>query len=292
MFICVTSEPLFKILRLYPKANDKATQSLSKDFQNISDSEFRTAKNRIGLFKELIVLLKKHLELDKQTRLQILNAVLEGNMEQVKASAKRYNEHGGGGNKQNNMGPSFIPWSLAAINSALKTLFLGSEMDGEVDMLVRRATEAATQISDSEFLSQLGQDEERYAQRFPHFKVLADMARNKAFECLEVTLMRTLRKLTPAVQRIQVEECAEGVKREHARIAEEEQDKLRLKLIKRVNDSSAQIAYSCVSSPFLMVGRDPKLTLWSIDIRFPSKTRKRERSDVMVSDGVVYMHRG
>ncbi|KAG8219200.1 hypothetical protein J3R82DRAFT_13 [Butyriboletus roseoflavus] len=234
-------EPLFKILTLYPKANDRATQSLSNDFENISDQDFRTAKNHICLFEELNPLLEMQ---DEQTRLRILNAVLEGDMEQVNTNVKGKNGRGGGGNKQNNMGSRWNPflWLLKPWWGGTR----GSEVDGGVDELVRRATETAKQISDSQFLSQLGQDEdeERHAQHFPQFKLLVDRVKNKAFVFLEVNLKRTLKKLVQAVHRIQIEECAEGIKHEHAKRAEEEQDKLRMKLIKHVNDLSAQIAYS------------------------------------------------
>lgn len=260
MLMHVTSEPLSNFLSLYPKANDKVTQLLSKDFQNISDQDFRTAKNRICLFKELRSLLKnKHLKLDQPTCQWLLLAVLEGDMELAKANVKG-NYGGRDGNKQSNMksSPNSSFWRQG-IRSVINTFSSGgSEVEGQVDALILRATGAAAQISDSQFLSELRQDMERYAQRFPQLKILADKARPKAFEHLEVALTRTLKKLTPTVHRIQVEECTERIKREHARKAEEEQDKLRVNLIKNVNASSSQITYSCVSRPFLMVNRDPK----------------------------------
>ena len=285
--IHVTSEPLFKILTLYPKATDRATQSLSKDFQNISDQDFRTAKNRIGLFKELIPLLEnknKPLELDERTYLQILEAVLKGDIEQVKANVQGNKRAGGGGN---NLGSNLnlMAWA-SKVHSLVKTISGEKEVDGEVDVLIRHATEAAARVSDSEFLSQLGQDEERYAERFPHFKVLADRARNKAFANLEVTLARTLKTLTPAVHRIQVEECVTRIKHEHAKRAEEEQNRLRMNLINNLNDLSARTSYSCVSRWLVVI---KKLTCLLVGIHCQSTTY--QGTDIIVSACVVYSSR-
>ena len=245
----MTLEPLSKLLTLYPKAADKVTQQLSKDFQNISDQDFQTAKNRIGLFKCLAPLLKA--KLDEQTCLQILEAVLKGEVEQAGANVTANN---GVGSKQDNLmpilNPTTWPWQI------WKTFSGEHDVEGEVENLIRRATEAATQISDSQFLSHLKQDVERYAQLFPQFKERAEQARHKAFEHLEVRIMRTVKKLKPAVHRIQEEECTARIKRESAKSAEEELDKLRMNLIKHVNDLSTQTACSCVSSPFLLVDRD------------------------------------
>lgn len=260
----VASEPLSKFLELYPKANAKIEQQLNKDFPNISDQDFRIAKDHICVFKELVPLLhKKHVRLDKQTCLQILEAVLEGDTEQAKAIVT-----GNSGTlKQNNMKPTAwtasIRWAWRAFSSG------GSDMESVVGGLIRRATEAALQISDSQFLSQLDQDTERYAQRIPRFKDWADRAREKAFEYLEVTIMRTLKKLTPAVQRIEEQECMERIKHKHAQRAEEGQDKLRVDLIKHVNGLSTKATYSCVSRPcwWLVVIR---LTPSIVDTRCPS----------------------
>ncbi|KAG8215603.1 hypothetical protein J3R82DRAFT_7468 [Butyriboletus roseoflavus] len=237
--------PLFEILRSYPKTNQTATQALRNDFQNISNQDFQTAKNHISVFKELPLLLAtRHLELDERTHMQILEAVLMGNMEQVKVNAKGNNGAGGGVRKQNNMRSILNPLSWVPTLLSLSRTTSGRELNGELDVLVHTATEAATHVSDSQFLSQLGQDEELYAQHFPQFKVLADRARNKAFEYLNVTLTRTLKKLMPQVEKTQAEECAEGIKRKHAKGAEEMQVKLRKNLIKDLNDLSLQTPHS------------------------------------------------
>ncbi|KAF8548831.1 hypothetical protein OG21DRAFT_1489037, partial [Imleria badia] len=91
-------EPLSERLTLYPRAKDAVAQQLSQAVQNISDQEFRAAKDRICLFKELMPLLKKKpIKLDKQYRVLILEAVLEGNVDQAKANVKGNNAGGGGG---------------------------------------------------------------------------------------------------------------------------------------------------------------------------------------------------
>lgn len=240
----MTSEPLSKFLSLYPKANDKVTQQLSKDFQKISDHEFRTAKNRIGQFKALVPLLDKdNLKLDEEARFEILEAVLAGEIEKVKVNVKA---NGGAGSRVNYARPSFNPATCApSIRSAWSTTFSGeNDVEGVVDNLIHRARETATQITDSQLLSELQQDVEKYEKRIPQFKVWAERAKLKAFDYLEVSITRTVKRLRPAVHRIQEEDCTERIKRESAKRAEEELDKLRINLIQHVNDMSTQTAYS------------------------------------------------
>ena len=238
----MTSEPLSKFLSLYPKADDKVTQQLSKDFQKISDQEFRTAKNRIGQFKALVPLLdKKNLKLDKGARFEILEAALTGEIEKVKLNAKA---NSGAGSRLNYARPGFNPVTWPGIRSAWSKTFSGENDEGVVDDLIHRAREAATQITDSQILSELEQDVEKYEKRIPQFKVLAERAKLKAFDYLEVSITRTVKRLRPAVHRIQEEDCTERIKRESAKRAEEELDKLRINLIQHVNDMSTQTAYS------------------------------------------------
>ena len=236
----MASEPLSKFLSLYPKAGDKVTQQLSKDFQKISDHEFRTAKNRICQFKALVPLLdKKSLKLDKEARFEILEAVLAGEIEKAKANSWT-------GGRVNYAKPSLNPATWApGIRSAWSKTFSGeNDVEGVVDNLIHRAREAATQITDSQILSELQQDMEKYEKRIPQFKVWAERAKLKAFDYLEVSITRTVKRLRPAVHRIQEEDCTERIKRESAKRAEEELDKLRINLIQHVNDMSTQTAYS------------------------------------------------
>ncbi|KAI9571051.1 hypothetical protein HD554DRAFT_2017581 [Boletus coccyginus] len=254
---------LDEILTLYPKANDKVTQQLSKDFQSISEKheEFRIAKDRICLFKELAPLLrKKPLKLDHQASLQILKAVLDGEVEQVKASVK---ENNGVGSKQNNSRLSLNPvtW-VSGFWSTWKAFSVENIGESVVDDLVRRATHAVAQISDSQFLGQLDQDLEQYAQCTPQFGIWVERAKRHAFEHLVVGIKETVETLTLAVHRIQEAECTEQINSESAKGAEEEVDKL--DLIKHVNDLSSQSAYTYVSSLFLPVDRLHSSTLYQI----------------------------
>lgn len=278
----MTSEPLSKLLT--PKANDKITQQLRKDLQKISDQDdFRTSKNRIGLFK----CLAPRLKLDEQKSQQILEAVLKGEAEQAKADVKANNWVG---SKQDNVMPSWNPttWRI------WKTFSGEDDVEGGVDNLIRGATEAATKISDSQFLSQLKQDVEQYTQRIPEFKERAEQARHKALEHLRVRIMETVENFNPETRRLQEEECTAWINRESAKRAEEELDKLRVNLIKHVNDLSMQTACPCVSSPFLLVDCDLKLTLLFVDIRCPyiACGRVLERSGPLVSGDLIDMIRG
>ena len=246
MLIRVALEPLSKLLELYPKANEKAAQQLGKDFQYISNQEFKRVKQQICVFKELGPLLKKHLKLEKQTYHAILAAVLEGNAGQASAKVK-----GDSRASKRNMSarPGFKPTTWIW-RSAIKAFSSGeNDIEDVVDDLIGHATEAAEKISDSQFLGQLEQDVRQYAPHVPLFKDLADKGKERAFMHLEVGIGRALKRLTPTVHRTQEQESAEHIKREHARRAEEELDQQRVKLIRHVNNIPAQATSSYVCRP-------------------------------------------
>lgn len=175
-------------------------------------------------------------------------------MEQVKASVHGNN---GVGSRRSTARPTLNLTALAtSVRAAWRAVSGETNMEGSLDDLIRRATEAATQISDSQFLSQLEQDLQRHAQRAPQFQVLADKAKHRAFEYLDFTIMRTVKKLAPAAHKTQEEECTERIKRESTKRADQELDRLRLNLIKNVNSLSTRTISSCVSSSLLIVIRD------------------------------------
>ena len=247
MLMLTISELLLEQLTPYPRAKDEVARQLSQAFQRIYDQEFGAAKDRVCLFKELMSLLKKKpMKLDKQVCVPILEAVLEGNVDQAKANVKWSNAASGGA-------------TLVASRVAAR------------DDLFRRATDAARKVTDSQFLTWLGEDLERFTEYGVKLKPLADKAKERAFVHLEVAILRTVRKLTVAVHSMKEEECIEQIKRESARRGDEELDKLRANLIKHVNDLSAQTLHSCVSSPFLVADCDPRLTLL-VGIRWSSTT--------------------
>jgi hypothetical protein len=239
MLMLVTSEPLSEYLTLYPRARDVVERQLGQGFQIVPDQEFRDAKDRICLFKALILLLDKEpMKLDKQECVPILEAVLKGDADQARANVKGNNAGGGGGGKRNKT-------ALGYFRSAVKALFAGeSDMETIWDDLFRRATDAAQRITDSQFLTQLGEDLERFAQYGDLLQPLADKAKQRAFTHLEGGIAKTTKKRTPEVHRIQEEDCTERIKREQANRAEEELCKLRVGLIRQVNNLSAHTAHT------------------------------------------------
>ncbi|KAF8122291.1 hypothetical protein EV363DRAFT_1404993 [Boletus edulis] len=229
-------KPLSDLLAFYPKANDKATRLPSKELQNITDKDYQAAKDRIQLFKDLASLLDKNsLKLDEQARLQLLEAVLEGEVEPAKATVREKVKRWNSIKSTHNL--------ATRARAAWKTIAGENDVNSVVDDLIRRTTEGVTQISDDQFLGQLEQDVERYAQHIPQFKVWAERAKQKALEHLEDSVMRTVKKLVPAVHRAQEEVCKERIKRENVKKADEELESVRVKLIKDVNNLCSQIAH-------------------------------------------------
>ena len=234
----VISGPL---LTLYPRAQDVVVRQLSQAFRTITDQEFRDIKDRICLFKALMPLLeKKPKKLDKQECVAILEAVLKGDIDQAKENVKGNNTGGGGGGKR----------ALGFFRSAVKTLLKGeSDMENVWDDLFRRATDAARKITDSQFLTQLGEDLERFGQYCDLLQPLAEKAKQRAFMRLEDDITKTTDKLTPAVHRIQEQDFTERIKREQASCVEEE-CKLKVDLIRQVNNLSAHTPHTQVISIF------------------------------------------
>ena len=220
---------------------------MSKEFREISDKDFQIAKDRILLFKNLAPLLRKK-KLDEGTCLRISEAVLEGEVEQTKANA-RVNDRGGNKRHSVKTGLNPTPWpslTSSSVRGVWKTIAGEGDVEG-VNDLIRRATETAKPIPDDQFVGQLDQDMERYTSRMPQFGVWAERAKHRAFEYLESSVTRTVKKLFPGVHREQENESAERIRQDSAKTAEEELKKLRVKLIKQVNDLSTKTAYTCVS---------------------------------------------
>ena len=187
------------------------------------------------------------MKLDKRDRMPILEAVLEGNVDQAKANVKGNNSSGGDGG-----GGKIHKMTIGLFRSAVKALFVGdSDMENMWDDVFQRATDAARKVTDSQFLTRLGEDLERFAQFGHLLEPLADRAKERAFEHLEGGIAKTMKKLTPAIHSIQEQDCTERIKRDQASRAEEEQRKLRLILVRQVNNLSAHTAHTQVLTIFL-----------------------------------------
>ncbi|KIJ64834.1 hypothetical protein HYDPIDRAFT_111462 [Hydnomerulius pinastri MD-312] len=228
-------EPLATVVSLYPKVGEHVYQQLqSASLSVIADKEFKTAKERICIVKQL---LPRSKQLDKQKRKQLLNAAFAGELSQVKdalqAIATRARSTG---TKQKT---SFIPSSWK-ISSAWNWL-TSSDTDADVvDRIIKEANQAVLHTTDSQFLTDLEHD----VQRLPGVKDLAADAQRRAYEYLEPHIARLVKKLVPAVQKIQEDECNMRIKREHASREEQEQRRLRVNLIRRLNELSKQTPHS------------------------------------------------
>ena len=235
----VISEPLAECLTLYPRAKDVVAQQLNQAFQTIGDKEFRDAKDRICLFKELMPLLEKiPTKLDKQDSVSILEAVLKWDVDQVKAHVKGNNAGGGGRGKRNMM-------TLGIVWSALKVWLKGESYKENIwDDLFQRAADAAGKITDSQFLTQLGDDVERFAQYGDLLQPSADKAKERAFAHLEDGITKTTNRLTPEVRKIKEQDFAERIKHEQASRVKVDQRKLMVDLIRQVNNLSTHTAHA------------------------------------------------
>ncbi|KAF8428935.1 hypothetical protein L210DRAFT_3623712 [Boletus edulis BED1] len=223
-----------EILALHPKAKDEIARQLRDAFQNIDDPEFRNAKDRICIFKQSRVLLKQDpRKLAEQEYMPLLKEVLVGDADQAWATVKGNKPGDGSGDRRKKS-------IIVSLRSAVKEFFVGeSDMERLWNDLFRQATYAARNITDSQFLTQLREDLERFAEYGDLLRPLADKAKEKAYAHLEARITTRTNKLTPAVHRIQENGSTERIKREQASLAQEEQRRLRVHLIRQVNELSA-----------------------------------------------------
>ena len=226
MLMLVVPGPPSECLTLHPAAKNEVSRQLSQAFLSISDQQFQAVKDRICLFKELIRLFEN--KLNKQQCVPILYAVLEGNTDLAKANVKEDDAIGEG----------------SSILSEAKAFFVGK------DDLFQRATDVAQSVSDSQFLAQLREDMKRFAEYGDKLKPLAEKAKERALARLEVDIMRMVKNPMPGLLRIHEEEW---VKYESAKRREEEPDRLRVNLIKDVNELSTQTLCPWVSMLLLIV---------------------------------------
>lgn len=235
------SEPLSELLTLFPRAKDEFTRQLSRAFPNIADQEFRVVKDRICLFKELALLLEREfMNLAKRDYTQVLKNVLEGDVDQARASVKR-NSAGIAGDGKNSKK------TFERFIRPMKTLFFDERNTEDIsDNLFQRARDAAQNVTDSQFLFQLGDDLERFSEYEEQLKTLADVAKGRALAHLEFSIAAKTNKLTQAVHRIQQEDSKEQIKREQTIRAEEEQRKLRVDLIRQINNLSTHTTHTQV----------------------------------------------
>ncbi|KAF8837455.1 hypothetical protein BDN67DRAFT_983226, partial [Paxillus ammoniavirescens] len=226
-------ELLSQLIELYPSVNQHVTHQLRQSSQwNITDKEFRAAKDRICLTKELFPIVKK---VDRQKREYILRFALAWDLERVKdvmkANAKSLTtKHKATADPP----PNWV------IQKARKLISSGNADSELVDGLVRDAARAAQQTTDVKFLTELDHDVERH----PELKKLADDARHRAYVCIEPVIGRLLRKLVVSVQQIQEADCDTRIKREYNSREEVEQQKLRVNLIRRLNGMSKQTPHT------------------------------------------------
>ncbi|KAF8419128.1 hypothetical protein L210DRAFT_3510849 [Boletus edulis BED1] len=215
-------QPASEILALHPKAKDEMARQLRYAFQSIDDPEFRNAKDRICIFKQSRLLLKQDpRELAEQEYMPLLQEVLVEDVDQALGNVKGNKPSDGGGDKRKRT-------ILGGLRLAVKEFFLGeSSMETLWNDLFRQATYAAWNITDSQFLTQLGEDLERFAEYGDPLRPLGDKAKEKAYAHLKTRITTRTNKLTPAVHRIQENEITEQIKRELASRAQDEQRRLR-----------------------------------------------------------------
>jgi len=222
--------PFQEIVCLYPEAGDHFQQN--KDQLNkIFDPEFRKIKDRLCLAVKFVSRTKGRLD----RRLRTLVAETAA-MEGYKA-AKSATESAPKGAQP------FKVQGIMGVVKDFKAALLGTG-DDKASLAQRALQEAdreARNITDSQFFSEI--IELDIIRKNEQLGPSVQRAKELAHKSLMVTVPGLVTKLVGLIKMVQEDACRATVKAETISYKDEEKRKLRIQLIRHVNDSTTQIQH-------------------------------------------------
>ncbi|KAL4072300.1 hypothetical protein J3A83DRAFT_4093511 [Scleroderma citrinum] len=217
-----------EIATLYPEAHGIFHQN--KDpLTKISEPEFRNIKNRLCLSVEFSSRAK---DLDSSLRNSVAEAasmnglkaaqnVLESTFKSERTSSKSVKEY-------------YQDWKAYLSGSS-------DEMASLARRILQEANGKAVNIADSRFFSEVIKVSS--IQKNKQLKPSIQRAKDLTQQYLTSAIPRLVNKLVELIKKVQEDTCRRIVKAETASYEDEEQRKLRLELIRRVNGSTAQMQH-------------------------------------------------
>ncbi|KAH7884451.1 hypothetical protein F5I97DRAFT_1937890 [Phlebopus sp. FC_14] len=215
-------ESLADILAPYP-------QELEQTSFNISDKQFKDHKKRIYFVKRLSARTR---QLDGHA--QIVDIALVGDPTEVREALTQKTRRDKG----------FIS---SAVTQFLKLFPSGHSTNGDIDKILDEANKPTHKIPDREFLEQL----DSIVEEIPKLEPIATAARGSARAHLTSTISPLVKKLVSTVKKLQEEQRHASIRHEVNSQEEEQQRKLRVDLVHRLNYLSKQSQHShilCINS--------------------------------------------
>lgn len=127
-----------------------------------------------------------------------------------------------------------------AVQDSIKAVLLGlsDEKASHAQRALQEANKWATNVPDTKFLSEI--IEQDIIRKNEKLETSVQQAKRLAQQSLMITVPRLVAKLVGLIKKVQEDFCSATVKAETSSYQDEEQRKLRLKLIRHVNDSTSQ----------------------------------------------------
>ncbi|KAI6111765.1 hypothetical protein EDD17DRAFT_1480234, partial [Pisolithus thermaeus] len=210
------------LVELYPQMNETYRQNI-KAVETISNDKFRDIKERLCLFAGAVSLAGSTSE---NQRREIAKAVLKEGLMAARNAVKETLT------KISNK----IPLVERAVNYV--TSWMRGDKASFANRAFREALPKANDISDSQFLKEIVNAE--VVQEDPELRRLAHEANMEVQRFLATTIPRVVKKLVKLVRHTQEDTLMQRIKAETASREEEEKRKLRLELIRHVNDSTSR----------------------------------------------------
>ncbi|KAI6101022.1 hypothetical protein EDD16DRAFT_1716799 [Pisolithus croceorrhizus] len=232
------------LVELYPQMNETYRQNI-KAVETISNDKFRDIKERLCLFAGAVSLAGSTSE---NQRREIAKAVLkEGLMaarNAVKETLTKISSTTHTTKLTDGHSPLLIydssedkiPLVERAVNYV--TSWMRGDKASFANRAFREALPKANDISDSQFLKEIVNAE--VVQEDPELRRLAHEANMEVQRFLATTIPRVVKKLVKLVRHTQEDTLMQRIKAETASREEEEKRKLRLELIRHVNDSTSR----------------------------------------------------
>ncbi|KAI6035786.1 hypothetical protein EDC04DRAFT_2604872 [Pisolithus marmoratus] len=214
-----------QIIDAYPEA-DGLFQHNIQECSVISDPEFRIMKDQLCLVVELMPRTK---HLDSKIRDPIWLAARDGGFQEAQRATKSLSPDSPGMLKM-----------LSDFWQKLKKSFVNPQTDTpSIESILEEAQEAALKVTDSEFFRIVV--EKKRVQKSPQLAQLAEKARLKAKSYLQRTMAHVVRKVVWSIREVQEKNCHARIKTECYDQEDQEQSKLRVQLIRFVNNLSTQV---------------------------------------------------
>ncbi|KAG6331499.1 hypothetical protein ID866_7590 [Astraeus odoratus] len=245
--------PFKEIASLYPRAGDDFQRNMNQ-VTKINDHEFRNIKNKLCFMVEFW--LRSSKVIDRNKRSAIMEAAERGGVKAAEDTFKAIFKV----TRMDKVFDNYIPPMLNFLKSDDKATAASG--------VFNEAKSKANNITDSKFLLDIANTE--VVQKSRQLTSLVGRAKDLVKQYMKTNIPRLVKKLVESIKKIREDTCNETVKAESSAYEQQEQQKLRNRLIHYINHSTVQSQdahtlrindideekgyYSCMSSTYKFWG--------------------------------------